>query len=701
MTTKFPAALIAKIFLIVILLVNSVNSIKIYAQEHWERLTGPSHSVVYDFLGTQYGNILCGTYMGGLYNTNDKGENWSQVAASFHNYTSNYFSKIKDGVYLSASWGVLKSTDNGETWNSIGLDNESLMSVVSFNDSIYLAGGVAPKTFRTSDGGNTWIEIFTDSIPGGTVYYFKVKDGVIYYAGWNRVYKSLDAGVNWINITPIEHYTTYYDLTMTDDNILFCATDDSSSKIYKSSDFGETWTAAGYGITADYVRKLVSVGNKIIAGTPLGIFVSTDEGISWTLKADYFSSGSIRALAVIDNDIYAGTYFGGAYKSTDTGESWIEINSGLDACSVQSFFTANNTYYALAGLSGLSYSLNGGDSWSIVLRNSSFSNIAFTSTGYMFGSTYMHGIMRSTNDGHYWDFVNNGLSDTAIIKILVNQNDVIFARSSTGRLFRSINFGDDWTELTNSQYPSFSDIFINSENLLLAFDSENIFISSDNGSNWITKSFSDQFILSKLFLLNANRLYAISNQDSLFVSSDLGDNWLLVNSEMLPYATNLVQDKKDRLFLISGDIYVSEDGGISWNTLNSGIENKLISSLGVDALGNVYAGTAFEGTYKLVDTPVSVENSDENIINDFGLSQNFPNPFNPSTIIHFQLPVSGFVTLKVYDILGREVAILLNENKPIGNYEVEFNAKNIPSGVYFYTLSAGAFKETRKMVFLK
>ncbi|MBK7378408.1 MAG: T9SS type A sorting domain-containing protein [Ignavibacteriales bacterium] len=170
---------------------------------------------------------------------------------------------------------------------------------------------------------------------------------------------------------------------------------------------------------------------------------------------------------------------------------------------------------------------------------------------------------------------------------------------------------------------------------------------------------------------------------------------------MLPYVLSLVKDKNDRLFCISGDIYVSEDGGISWNILDYGIENKNISSLGVDNLGNVYAGTSYTGTYKLVDTPVSVENSNENIINDFGLLQNYPNPFNPTTIIYFRLPVSGFVTLKVYDILGREVALLLNENKLAGNYEVEFNAKNIPSGVYFYTLSVGEFKETRKMLFMK
>lgn len=701
MTTKFQTNFPAKIFLIIIFLLTAVISKKINAQEHWQRLPGPSHSVVYDFLGTNSGDILCGTFMGGLYSTKDKGKNWNQIANSVDNYSSNYFSKINDGNFLSASSGVLKSTDDGETWIIIGLGDEPIMSVAAYSDSIFIAGGVNPKTFRTSDGGANWNELFTDSINTGTVYSLSVEDGVIYYAGVDRVYKSLDSGISWINITPNNHYTTYYDLVVTNNNILFCASDDSISKIYKSSDFGETWTAAGFGITTGYVRKLVSVDNYIIAGTPSGIFVSTDEGESWTLKADYFSTGSIRALKVIDNEIYAGTYFGGAYKSTDNGESWIEINSGLDACSIQNFFTANNTFYAFAGFGGLSYSLNSGDSWSIVLRNSSFSNIAFGSNGYLFGSTYMHGVMRSTNDGHYWEFINSGISDTAIIKILVNQQDVIFARSSTGRLFRSTNFGDDWIELTNSQYPGFSDIFITPQNLLLAYNSENIFISSDNGSSWITNSYSTHFTISKLFILDDSKIYVISYQDSLFITTDLGDNWSLLNPDLPSYASNLVQDKRDRLFLISGDIYVSEDGGISWNILNSGIENKNILKLGVDQSGVVYAGTSFEGTYKLVDTPVLVEVLGENFIDDFELSQNYPNPFNPSTMIRFNLPVSGLVTLKVYDILGKEVAVLLNESKTKGNYEVEFSPDNIPSGVYFYTLAVGEFKETRKMLYLK
>ncbi|MGB5288573.1 MAG: T9SS type A sorting domain-containing protein, partial [Ignavibacteriaceae bacterium] len=80
---------------------------------------------------------------------------------------------------------------------------------------------------------------------------------------------------------------------------------------------------------------------------------------------------------------------------------------------------------------------------------------------------------------------------------------------------------------------------------------------------------------------------------------------------------------------------------------------------------------------------------------------NYPNPFNPSTSIHFSIPSSEFVTLKVFDMLGNEVATIINEEKPAGSYQVEFNASQLSSGIYFYTINAGSFIETRKMILLK
>jgi hypothetical protein len=100
------------------------------------------------------------------------------------------------------------------------------------------------------------------------------------------------------------------------------------------------------------------------------------------------------------------------------------------------------------------------------------------------------------------------------------------------------------------------------------------------------------------------------------------------------------------------------------------------------------------------------ENNDEDIfIQDFSLMQNYPNPFNPSTNIKFNVAESGIVTLKVYDLLGKEVVTLMNEYKPSGKYEVTFNSRgdgtSLSSGVYFYQLKINSFVDTRKMILIQ
>ncbi len=109
------------------------------------------------------------------------------------------------------------------------------------------------------------------------------------------------------------------------------------------------------------------------------------------------------------------------------------------------------------------------------------------------------------------------------------------------------------------------------------------------------------------------------------------------------------------------------------------------------------------GAYFYFD-PSSIDESE--LLNTYDLMQNYPNPFNPVTTISWQLPEVGFVTLKIYDILGREVTTLVNEELAAGNHEVEFNShsgevRNLSSGIYFYQLKAGDYINTRKMVLIK
>ena len=167
---------------------------------------------------------------------------------------------------------------------------------------------------------------------------------------------------------------------------------------------------------------------------------------------------------------------------------------------------------------------------------------------------------------------------------------------------------------------------------------------------------------------------------------------------------------------IYGDYVTASVWSLQYDGINPAINNLLttapgsITSFGVDEQQELYL-VSFNGKiYRFTPTTTGVE--EQNILSDFQLYQNYPNPFNPGTKIKFTIPrsteyysVPQNVTLKVYDILGNEVATLVDEFKEAGNYEVDFNPgssiKNLVSGVYFYKLQAGSFVETKKMIYLK
>lgn len=139
---------------------------------------------------------------------------------------------------------------------------------------------------------------------------------------------------------------------------------------------------------------------------------------------------------------------------------------------------------------------------------------------------------------------------------------------------------------------------------------------------------------------------------------------------------------------------------------------KLVEGIGVESIltglplygissTRTLKGCVIDGIVYGDTTLTDIDEKENSLVPAFKLEQNYPNPFNPSTKISYQLPNAGNVTLQVYDILGREVATLVDKYKNAGSYEVEFNANNLPSGVYFYQLKTDSFFESKKMIFLK
>jgi hypothetical protein len=122
-----------------------------------------------------------------------------------------------------------------------------------------------------------------------------------------------------------------------------------------------------------------------------------------------------------------------------------------------------------------------------------------------------------------------------------------------------------------------------------------------------------------------------------------------------------------------------------------------ISAIVVSGVDTVSIFWKAELTYV---NPVSI-NENFNSPDRFYLYQNSPNPFNPTTIIKYQIPKSGFVSLKVFDVLGNEVETLVNKEKSAGTYELVFDATDLSSGIYFYKLQAGDFTATKKMIVIK
>ena len=122
-------------------------------------------------------------------------------------------------------------------------------------------------------------------------------------------------------------------------------------------------------------------------------------------------------------------------------------------------------------------------------------------------------------------------------------------------------------------------------------------------------------------------------------------------------------------------------------------------SIEVDLDGDSYIDTIYHSHYNIV-TAIE-QNNFSSIPSDFKLDQNYPNPFNPSTKIKYAIPQLSFITLKVYDILGREIETLVNTEKPAGAYVVKFDGHSLPSGVYFYRIQAGDFVDTKKFILLK
>jgi hypothetical protein len=178
--------------------------------------------------------------------------------------------------------------------------------------------------------------------------------------------------------------------------------------------------------------------------------------------------------------------------------------------------------------------------------------------------------------------------------------------------------------------------------------------------------------------------------DSMYISIQM-----LKNNQIIGYGNLTLQNEQSSFTEFQVNI----------NYYNNDIADTAIITFGLEDLPGT--GGDYSGSYFLLDDltfsneATDVEQQNGINPNIFYLAQNYPNPFNPSTKIVYSLPKSNFVTLNVYNLLGKKVAVLVNENKHAGNYEAVFNADNLPSGIYIYKITAGTYSDSRKMILIK
>jgi hypothetical protein len=264
----------------------------------------------------------------------------------------------------------------------------------------------------------------------------------------------------------------------------------------------------------------------------------------------------------------------------------------------------------------------------------------------------------------------------------------------------------------------------------------NIIISTDNGISWtkvqspldseqkITFKWSDTCsLISCLYakgshLLAGMRAYYFYEKPyaaptayggGLVHLNQDNEQWNIADSSFIGRSVFAFESKGNDIYAATDTgVYRSTDLGSNWSDISSGMKNIYVSSL-FKSDTYLYANT-INGLWKrsLSEITAVDEPRGNEIPQEYSLSQNYPNPFNPTTNFEFRIadpPAGetgfGLVTLKIFDLLGREVAVLVNEEKPAGAYQIKFDAGNLASGVYFYQLKAGIFISTKKMLLLK
>jgi len=394
--------------------------------------------------------------------------------------------------------------------------------------------------------------------------------------------------------------------------------------------------------------------------------IYTDAKAQW-VQTNGATGSNIECFTVKNSDIYAGfnngVNIGGIIRSTNYGTDWTNVNTGLPSAKIMALTTSGNNLFTSEYDGGVYLSTDDGANWNITALTVEYIYGFATIGTNLFAASTVNGVYLSTDNGTSWNFVISGLTNTEIRAIYAKESD-LFVGTRGGGVFLSTNNGSSWTAINNGLTMKYVYALTSiGSNIFAGTWSAGVFRSTNNGTDWTAANNG----------LPTNQVFALVPSGSNLFAATYGSG-----------------------------VYLSTNNGDNWSEVNNGLTSLPLRALAICG-SYLYAGGDVSGVWRrpLSEMITGIEDEQNNLPESFSLQQNYPNPFNPSTTFRYSIPTQSKVMIKVYDLLGNEIATLMDEEKQVGTYDLMWNAANLPSGVYFYQLKAGSYADTKKMILVR